>query len=228
MTGERDELDWGYFGKMYRWLEDFTERGVQAGKFTRRQAQQDLQIALWYSYACNNLDEYRYYYKAAQWMKQSEKNAAGCATWYYRYSVALMYCGQLEEARSYAERGIQEEPEYPWIWLQAGRLRAHFGDKAGALDAVKHGLTLEPGDHEFLTLKKEIKAGATLEQMEYHWIPTPTGRSSKGWTRTPTISSAPSPASPSIRRGWSAFGASSAPSRSSTHPTHLTRSSHIW
>ena len=148
-----------YFGKMYRWLEDFTERGVQAGKFTRRQAQQDLQIALWYSFACNNLDEYRFYYKAAQWMKHSEKNAAGCATWYYRYSVALMYCGQLEEALDYAERGVQEEPEYPWIWLQAGRLRAHFGDKAGALDAVKHGLTLEPGDHEFLTLKKEIKAG---------------------------------------------------------------------
>ena len=159
-----------YFGKMYRWLEDFTERGVQAGKFTRRQAQQDLQIALWYSFACNNLDEYRFYYKAAQWMKHSEKNAAGCATWYYRYSVALMYCGQLEEALDYAERGVQEEPEYPWIWLQAGRLRAHFGDKAGALDAVKHGLTLEPGDHEFLTLKKEIKAGATLEQMDYHWI----------------------------------------------------------
>ena len=38
------------------------------------------------------------------------------------------------------------------------------------LDAVKQGLKLEPGDYEFLTLKKEIKAGATLEQMEYHWI----------------------------------------------------------
>ena len=165
-----DEGVSGYFGKMLRWLENFIEQGVQEGRFTQRQAQQDLQIALWYSFACNNLDEYRFYYKAAQWMKHSEKNAAGCATWYYRYSVALMYCGRLEEARSYAERGIQEEPEYPWIWLQAGRLRAHFGDKAGALDAVKHGLTLEPGDHEFLTLKKEIKAGATLEQMEYHWI----------------------------------------------------------
>ena len=159
-----------YFGKIYRWLEDFVERGVQAGKFTQRQAQQDLQIALWYSYACNNLDEYRYYYKAADWMKASEKNAAGCAMWYYRYSVALMYCGRLEEARSYAERGIQEEPDYPWIWLQVGKLRAHFGDKAGALDAVKQGLKLEPGDYEFLTLEKEIKAGATLEQMEYHWI----------------------------------------------------------
>ena len=86
----------GYFGKMLQWLEDFIERGVETGRFTSRQARQDLKIALWYSYACNNLDEYRYYYKAAQWMKDSEKNAGGCATWYYRYSVALMYCGRLE------------------------------------------------------------------------------------------------------------------------------------
>lgn len=160
----------GYFGKMLRWLKDFIEQGVQEGKFTQRQAQQDLQIALWYSFACNNLDEYQYYYKAVQWMKSSERNAMGCAIWYYRYSVALMYCGQLEEALNYAEKGSQEDPDYPWIWLQLGKLRSHFGDKAGALEAVAHGLALEPGDYEFLTLKKEIEAGAPLEQMEYHWI----------------------------------------------------------
>ena len=34
----------------------------------------------------------------------------------------------------------------------------------------ERGLTLVPGDYEFLTLQEEIKAGATLEQMEYHWI----------------------------------------------------------
>ena len=72
---------------MLQWLEDFIERGVKEGTFTQRQARQDLQIALWYSFACNNLDEYQYYYKAADWMKGSEKNAAGCAMWYYRYSV---------------------------------------------------------------------------------------------------------------------------------------------
>ena len=27
-----------------------------------------------------------------------------------------------------------------------------------------------PGDYEFLTLQEEIRAGASLEQMEYHWI----------------------------------------------------------
>ena len=143
---------------------------MQAGKFTQRQAKQDLQIALWYAFACNNLDEYRYYYKAADWMKDSEQNATGCAMWYYRYSAALMYCSRLEEALDYAEKGIREEPDYPWIWLQAGKLRSYFGDKVGALDAVAHGLALVPGDYEFLTLQKEIENNAPLEQMEYHWI----------------------------------------------------------
>ena len=160
----------GYFGKMLRWLEDFIKNGVEEGRFSEKQAHRDLQIALWYAFACNNLDDYIHYYRAAEWMKDSEITAAGCATWYYRYSVALMYCGRLEEALNYAEKGAQEEPDYPWIWLQVGKLRAHFGDKAGALDAVTQGLKLEPGDYEFLTLQQEIKAGATLEQMEYHWI----------------------------------------------------------
>ena len=165
-----DEGTSGYFWRMLQWLEDFIKNGVEEGKFTEKQAHQDLQIALWYAFACNNIDDYIHYYQAVEWMKASEKNATGCATWYYRYSVALMYCGRLEEALEYAERGALEEPDYPWIWLHLGKLRAHFGDKSGALDAVKQGLKLEPGDYEFLTLKKEIKAGATLEQMEYHWI----------------------------------------------------------
>ena len=165
-----DEGTAAYFGKMLDWLENFIKSGVEEGRFSEKQAHQDLQIALWYALACLNLDDYIHYYRAAEWMKDSEKNATGCATWYYRYSVALMYCGRLEEALEYAERGALEEPDYPWIWLHLGKLRAHFGDKSGALDAVKQGLKLEPGDYEFLTLKKEIKAGATLEQMEYHWI----------------------------------------------------------
>ena len=165
-----DEGTAGYFGKMLHWLENFIKNGVEEGRFTEKQAHQDLQIALWYAFACINLDDYIYYYRAVEWMKDSLKSAAGCATWYYRYSVALMYCGRLEEALNYAEKGAREEPDYPWIWLQVGKLRAHFGDEAGALDAVKQGLKLEPGDYEFLTLQQEIKAGAALEQMLCHWI----------------------------------------------------------
>ena len=160
----------GYFGKMLDFLQNFMDAGVEEGRFTRGQARRDLQIALWYAYACNNMDEYRFYYQAAQWMPDSEENAKGCGTWYYRYSAALMYCGRLEEAQKYAELGAQEEPDYPWIWLQVAKLRSHFGDQEGALDAVQQGLALEPGDYEFLTLRGEILAGASLEQMEYHWI----------------------------------------------------------
>ena len=165
-----DEGTAAYFGKMLDRLENFIKSGVEEGRFSEKQAHRDLQIALWYAFASNNLDDYIHYYRTVEWMKDSEENAVGCATWYYRYSVALMYCGRLEEALNYAEKGAQEEPDYPWVWLQVGKLRAHFGNKAGALDAVKQGLKLEPGDHEFLTLQKEIKAGAALEQMEYHWI----------------------------------------------------------
>jgi len=45
-----------------------------------------------------------------------------------------------------------------------------IAQSAGALDAVQKGLSLVPDDHEFLTLAREIKAGATIEQMSYHWI----------------------------------------------------------
>ena len=55
--------------------------------------------------------------------------------------------------------------------MASGRkLRYYFGDKKGALEAVKQGLSLEPGDYEFLTLGREIELGASLEQMEFHWI----------------------------------------------------------
>lgn len=160
----------GYFYKMFNYLENFVKEGVASGAFTERQARDDLQIANWYAFAANNLDAYKYYYKVTQWMLASEKNAQGCATWYYRYSAALMYCGQLDKALLYAERGALEEPDYPWVWLQVAKLRNHFGDKAGALDAVQQGLKAVPGDYEFLTLRQEIEADDSLERMEYHWI----------------------------------------------------------
>ena len=160
----------GYFYRMLDDLENCIRTGVSQGRFTEEQAREDLETALWYSFACNNVDEYEYYYRAAQWMPDSEKNAAGCGVWYYRYACALVYCSRLEEALAYAERGVAEEPDYPWGWLQLGRLRSHFGDRAGALEAARRGLDLVPGDHEFLTLEEDIRQGRDLAQMEFHWI----------------------------------------------------------
>lgn len=159
-----------YFGRMFQILQSWLVQGISEGRFTAAEARADRDTALWYAYACCNLGDYEWYYRAAQWMPDSEAQAAGCGMWYYRYSVALMGCGRLEEARTYAERGTREEPDYPWIWLQAAKLRSHFGDRAGALEAVERGLFLEPGDYEFRTLRAEILRGASLEEMEYHWI----------------------------------------------------------
>ena len=121
----------GYFYKMLDYLDQRVRDGVRQGEFTEEQARGDLDLALWYAYACNNIDDYDYYYKAAQWMPASEPaaEAAGSGIWYYRYACALMYCGRLEEARHYAETGVSLDPEYPWGWLETGKLRAHFGDR---------------------------------------------------------------------------------------------------
>ena len=165
-----DEGSSGYFYKMLNYLDGYIKSGVIKGNFTREEALADLQIALWYAYACNNIDDYAYYYRSTMYLAAAEANAHGCGTYYYRYAVALMYCGRLEDALRYAEQGAREEPDYPWIYLELGKLRAHFGGRDGALDAVAKGLALVPDDHEFLTLEREIKEGASIEQMSYHWI----------------------------------------------------------
>ena len=85
----------GYYYKMAGYLEDIVAKGVAEERFTREQVQTDLQFALWYAYACNNIDDYDYYYKTVQWLPASEPYANGCGAWYYRYSVAMMYCGRL-------------------------------------------------------------------------------------------------------------------------------------
>ena len=81
-----------------------------------------------------------------------------------------MYCGRLEEALHISEKGVLEDPKYPWGFLQLAKLRCHFGRKEKALEAVRQGLLLEPGDYEFLTLQREIQEGRSLEEMEFHYI----------------------------------------------------------
>ena len=162
----------GYFYRMLDYLEERVREGVRRGDFTEEEARADLDTALWYSYACNNIDEYEYYYRAARWMPASERaaEAAGCGMWYYRYACALLYCGRPEEALEYARKGVEAEPDYVWGWLQLAKLLGHFGDRAGALAAAERGLSLVPGDYEFTTVLRELREGRTLEEMEYHWI----------------------------------------------------------
>ena len=61
----------GYFYKMLDYMDQRVRDGVRRGEFTEEQARADLDLALWYAYACNNVDDYDYYYKAAMWMPAS-------------------------------------------------------------------------------------------------------------------------------------------------------------
>ena len=163
-------MDEGYMGQAIDLLQDFIRASVEAGRFTQEEAEHDLEIALQMAYAHANFDQYEHYWEAAQWLSRVEDLAEGNGTWYYRYSVALMYLGRLEDALAYAERGVVEEPAYPWCWLHLAGLRSHFGDEAGALAAIDAGLALVPGDYEFLRRRQEILDGRTLEEMENHYI----------------------------------------------------------
>ena len=51
-----DEGSMGYFYKMLAYLEQYIKNGIIKGNFTHKEAHADLDIALWYAYACNNVD----------------------------------------------------------------------------------------------------------------------------------------------------------------------------
>lgn len=161
----------GYYQRIYDYITGFIARGMARGDFTEQEAREDLGIALWYGCAAGNIDRYIYYWNIAEWMKSSEPFAMGSGLWYYRYSHSLMMTGRLQDALRYAEEGIREEPGFPWGYLQAAKLRSHFGDTEGALRAADRGLELLPDDRAFLTLRDDIRAGASLEQMEYDCVP---------------------------------------------------------
>ena len=160
----------GYFNKMYDYLDNYINEGVELEKFTELEARENLDVALWYSYICNNIGTYDYYIKTVRFMPYSLKNALTSGTWFYRYSCALVYVSRLKDALRYARFGALVDPEYPWVWLLLGKLEAHFGNKERALEAVNNGLTLIPDDYEFLTLKEEINNNKSIEEMECHWI----------------------------------------------------------
>ena len=160
----------GYFYKIFYYLEDFVKKGIEQKLFTLEQAREDLNIALWYAYAGNNIDIYEYYYKVINWMPYSEKNAKGSGAWYYRYSVALIYCSDLKRAYVYAKKGVQEEADYPWGWLNLAKLQYYFGEKEEAKISIEKGLALVPDDYEFNVLLKEIEEDCNLEKMMCHYI----------------------------------------------------------
>lgn len=168
-----DSLDDGvslYTGKIIEHIEKRIAEGIKEGRFTEAEARADLETALRLSHALLNQDRYESYVRAALVLKGAEASAKGCGTWFYRLGCALIYCGKLAEAKARLEQGIREAPDYPWCWLELAKLRAHFGDREGALQAAALGLRLVPGDPEFVRLQKEIVDGADFLTMEFHLI----------------------------------------------------------
>lgn len=155
---------------LIRYLREFVFAQSEKGAFTFEEARSNLELSLWYAYGSINCDSYEQSFEALQLMPDAENYALGCGCWFYRYACALTHCGRLKEAQRYAERGVEQEPSYPWNYLKLGRIYAHFGRTDEAMDMVREGLALVPGNYEFLTLQREINNGATIEQMEYHVI----------------------------------------------------------
>lgn len=159
-----------YAGRIADYIEAKIKEGIDAGRFTEAEARQDLTAALMLSHALLNLNDYVSYVEALKVLLPAKGSAAGCGVWFYRTACAYLYSGRIQDAVEMAEAAVREEPSYPWGWLMAGKLRAHQGNKTGALEAVARGLELVPNDAEFLTLKREIEEGASLLRMEYHHI----------------------------------------------------------
>ena len=155
-----------YHHQMMAYLQNYLQQGIAAGRFTREEAEHDLDFSLWMACACMNAGTYESYYRAWLWLRDTEKKAAGCGIWYYRYARAVMYLGRLEEALRYAEEGVRQQPENPWCWLMLGRLRSHFGDREGGLAATRHGFSYAPGDGELHRQEQMIREGCTLEEIE--------------------------------------------------------------
>lgn len=165
------EGDSGDFGGLLECIARTIAEGLDEKRFSEDDVHSDLETALWISYACLNIGDYEHNYTACEWLSRVEAQAAGCGQWYYRYANALMYCGKPRMAMEYLLRGVSEEPGYPWNWLTLGRLRSHYGDREGALEAARKGLELVPGDLEFEILEKDIADGTPLEVMELRQDP---------------------------------------------------------
>ena len=161
-----EDRGFGYHHRMMAYLQEYLREGTAAGRFTREEAEHDLDFSLWMAAAYMDNGTYESYYRAWLWLRDTEEKAAGCGMWYYRFSRAVMYLGHPEEALCYAREGVRQQAECPWCWLMLGRLLSHFGDREGALAATRNGYTYAPGDGELHRQEKMIREGRTLEEIE--------------------------------------------------------------
>lgn len=157
-----------------RYIEDKIAEGVAAGRFTEAAARADFGSAgvLARYLLCMND-----YVKSAEALRvilaakpasaeeDGSVNAALRSVWNTIAAHAYVRCGRTAEASRHAEMAVHEAPEMPWGWFWAAALRAHALQKAAALDAVRRGLALLPGNAVFAAMKRAIEADAGLIAM---------------------------------------------------------------
>lgn len=130
----------------------------------------DLDVALWRAYVYNNMDSYEYYELSEKTLAKAKDKGVKSGVWCYRYSCALVYLRRFEEALEYSRLGTKVEPDYPWGWLQLGRLCYKFNLLDEAFNAIEEGLKLVPNDYEFLTLKDDIENDRGYAYANSHYI----------------------------------------------------------
>lgn len=164
------------------WIKKFEEaeyldeiiEGLEAlqkeNNYSDEEMDNDLDVALWRAYVYNNMDSYEYYELSEKTLAKVKDKGVKSGVWCYRYSCALVYLRRFEEALEYSRLGTKVEPDYPWGWLQLGRLCYKFNLLDEAFNAIEEGLKLVPNDYEFLTLKDDIENDRGYAYTNSHYI----------------------------------------------------------
>ena len=151
----------------------------QENGYTDEEMENDLDVALWKAYVYNNMDSYEYYELSEKTLAKVKDEGVKSGVWCYRFSCALVYLRRFDEALEYSRLGTKVEPEYPWGWLQLGRLCYKFNLLDEAYYAIDKGLELVPNDYEFLTLKDDIENDRGYAYANSHYIDEEADKNSK-------------------------------------------------
>ena len=138
--------------------------------YTDEEMDNDLDVALWRAYVYNNMNSYDFYELSEKTLAKVKEEGIKNGIWCYRYSCALVYLRRYDEALEHSRLGTKVEPDYPWGWLQLGRLCYKYNLLDEAFRAIDKGLELVPNDYEFLTLKDDIENDRGYAYTNYHYI----------------------------------------------------------
>lgn len=165
--------EWTKKFEKVEYLDEIIE-GLEAlqkeNNYSDEEMDNDLDVALWRAYVYNNMDSYEYYELSEKTLAKVKDKGVKSGVWCYRYSCALVYFRRFEEALEYSRLGTEVESDYPWGWLQLGRLCYKFNLLDEAFNAIEEGLKLVPNDYEFLTLKDDIENDRGYAYANSHYI----------------------------------------------------------